>query len=106
MKGVSLWKKAKRVLSILAAAVMAAGVLCMPGCNGQETESTASVTPGGDVYNGEEVEITVCDLITNVTGMDRYRYLRQQQFAEDYPNIKVNHINMVTREYQPTWLNT
>lgn len=89
-------KKAKRVLSILAAAVMAAGVLCMPGCNGQETESTASVTPGGDVYNGEEVEITVCDLITNVTGTDRYRYLRQQQFAEDYPNIKVNHINMVT----------
>ena len=85
----------KKLLSLFTAGILAAVLLILPGCGSTTTEPQSAAEPGGDVYNGETVEITVCDRIINVTGTDRFRYLRQKQFEEDYPNIKVNHISMV-----------
>lgn len=71
-------------LSLILAAIMLL-TLVMSGCGGKKQQEA--------VYNEEgQIVITVPDLITSATGLNRWLALRQKEFTEKYPNIKVNHI--------------
>ena len=72
----------KKIVSMLLAACMVVSTLSMVACGKKETTQT-----------GDAIEITVCDLVTSATGINRWKALRQQQFAKEHPEIKVNHVH-------------
>lgn len=72
----------KRWLSLIAVGMVVC--LCASGC-----QSGTGENQGED----GQITITVPDLITAATGVNRFVAQRQQEFDEKYPNIKVNHVS-------------
>lgn len=77
----------KKMLSMILAGVFAISSILLVGCGNQEKKQGH--------YDGDVVEITVCDLVTSATGINRWKALRQQQFEKEHPEIKVNHISAI-----------
>lgn len=74
----------KKLSFVLAALMLMTCVLS--GCGGRGQSDTN--------YNEEgQIVITVPDLIISATGVSRWQALRQKEFDEKYPNIKVEHVS-------------
>jgi ABC-type glycerol-3-phosphate transport system substrate-binding protein len=82
----------KRIGAVAVAAVM---MVSVAGCSSGSTQTTSSAAAASSTASTaftSKVSITVCDLVTDDTGINKFLKQRQADFATKYPNITVNHI--------------
>ena len=78
----------KQLKCFLLIAFTLLSLFSLPACSSSKASSKVS--------GGYDSEITVSDLIVNVTGINRWKVLRQQEFEKQNPKVKVNHVSAIT----------